>query len=86
MGAFYSHRFKPSQASVAVANRDGERVQLLPKGVGVPVRIPTVNDASKRSVDVARVASESNKHIAAPTPGLEGKTGDSRQGELAVRG
>lgn len=69
---------------MTVADHNSERVWLLVKGV--PVRVSTVNGASKSSVDVARVASESNKLVAATTTGLESKTDDSRQGKLPVRG
>lgn len=50
------------------------------------MRVPTVDGASKSSVDVAGVATESNILVAATISGLEGKTGNGRQGELSVGG
>lgn len=67
---------------MTVANHNSECVRLLVKGV--PVRAPTVNGAPKSSIDIARVARESNKLVAVTTTGLEGNTGDSRQCELPV--
>lgn len=84
MGAFNSHRFEPSQTSMAVANQNTESVWLLAKAV--PMRVPTVDGASKSSVDVTRVATEGNIFVADTATGLKCKAGGSRQGELPVRG
>lgn len=69
---------------MTVANHNSECVWLLAKGV--PVGISTVNGASKSSVDVARVAGECEELVTTTVTGLEGKTGNSRQGKLPVRG